>query len=107
MADVFVLPSSEMEVSPLVVNEAMCAGLPVVISDAVPSAKDFVRDGANGFRYPMGNIQELERFLSLLVDNSNLRAGFGRISREMVSAWNYQACVDGIHAALEFLRTRS
>ena len=107
MADVFALPSSEMEVSPLVVNEAMCAGLPVIISDAVPSAKDFVRNGVNGFRYPMGNIQRLEQFLGLLVDDSKLRADFGRVSREMVSAWNYQACVDGIHAALEFLRTRS
>ena len=107
MADVFALPSSEMEVSPLVVNEAMCAGLPVIISDAVPSATDFVRNGVNGFRYPMGNIQKLEQFLGLLVDDSKLRADFGRVSREMVSAWNYQACVDGIHAALEFLRTRS
>ncbi len=105
MADVFVLPSSQMEVSPLVVNEAMCAGLPVIISDVVPSAGDFVRSGVNGFVYPVGNTRELERRLVALIDDSKLRSAFGRASREIVSPWNYRACIDGIHSALQFLRS--
>src|SRR5262249_14426251 len=48
MADVFVLPSGPGEITPLVVHESMCFGLPLVLSDAVPSTIDFVREGENG-----------------------------------------------------------
>lgn len=52
-ADVFVLPSLE-EGFGLVVLEAMCAGLPVIITSAV-GAKDFVTDGVEGWIVPPKN----------------------------------------------------
>ena len=45
---VFVLPS-EYESWGLAVNEAMCAGLPVVVSREVGCVADLVRDGINGY----------------------------------------------------------
>ena len=47
-ADLLALPSSH-EVAPLVLNEAMCSGLGLVVSAAVPSAVDLVEDGVNGY----------------------------------------------------------
>ena len=52
-ADVFVL-ASENEPWGLAVNEAMCAGLPIVATDAVGCAADLVRGGVNGAGDPGG-----------------------------------------------------
>ena len=45
--DVFVLPS-ENETWGLAVNEAMCAGLPIVVSSEIGCAPDLVHDNCNG-----------------------------------------------------------
>src|SRR5439155_18234313 len=54
-ADVFVLPSGADEHWGLAVNEAMCAGLPVVVSREVGCVPDLVRDGVNGFTPCVGD----------------------------------------------------
>ncbi len=102
-ADVFVLPSSALEVSPLVLNEAMCAGLPIIVSDAVPSARDFVTDDDNGYIYPVGDVEALSRCLKLLVDDPERRTRMGQRSKERIAPWNYDACVGGIMEALNFV----
>ncbi|HEX6048002.1 MAG TPA: glycosyltransferase, partial [Gemmatimonadaceae bacterium] len=58
-ADALVLPSDSRETWGLVVNEAMAAGLPVVVSDAAGCSPDLVRDSVNGFTYPCGDIDAL------------------------------------------------
>ena len=47
-SDIFVLPSQD-EPWGLAINEAMCAGLPVIVSREVGCAFDLVTDGENGF----------------------------------------------------------
>jgi glycosyltransferase involved in cell wall biosynthesis len=106
LADVFVLPSSDEEVSPLVVNEAMSCQLPLVISDAVPSAIDFVRQGENGFIYPMGDIAALAGRLEELLADPGRRAAMGQRSLEIISAWNYDTCMEGIVKALEYIASK-
>lgn len=101
--DVFVLPSED-EPWGLVVNEAMCAGLPVVVSEEVGAAADLVRDGTNGFRFPSGDVEELAERLRLLVDDPEARASMGTASREIVKEWDLQACVDGVGRALRQVR---
>jgi len=56
--DVFVLPSIN-ETWGLIINEAMCAGLPVVVSDVVGSVPDLVKDGINGYSFNSGDIDQL------------------------------------------------
>src|SRR5262249_50851140 len=86
-ADLFVLPSSPGEVTPLVVQEAMWASLPLVISDAVPSIIDFVREGENGFTFPVGDLDALaDRFDRVLADPATRTAMAGR-SREIIASW--------------------
>ena len=57
-SDIFVLPS-EHEPWGLAVNEAMCAGLPVVVSREVGCALDLVQDGVNGYTPAAGDIEGL------------------------------------------------
>jgi glycosyltransferase involved in cell wall biosynthesis len=59
LADCLVLPSDRSETWGLVVNEALAAGLPVVVSDAVGCAPDLARDGETGAQYPVGDVDAL------------------------------------------------
>jgi len=67
VCDALVLPS-DREATGGVINEAMCFGLPVVISDQVGFKQDFVMDGYTGFIFPVGNVEELTHQLERVID---------------------------------------
>jgi glycosyltransferase involved in cell wall biosynthesis len=100
MADVFVLPSG-FEPWGLVVNEAMCFGLPVVASDRVGATGDLVDDGGNGFVYPAGDVDALARKLERLLGDAALRGRMGEASRRRIERWGYREDVEAVLAALE------
>lgn len=104
-ADILVLPSGH-EPWGLVLNEAMCFGLPVVASDAVGAAPDLVRPGENGFVYPAGNVEVLAGVLKGLLADPVARARMGARSREIVAAYSYDADLRGILDALHALGAR-
>ena len=84
-ADALVLPSDARETWGLVVNEAMAAGLPVVVSDAVGCSPDLVRDAVNGFTYPCGDVNALsDRLARVVALGATGRRAFGERSRGMV-----------------------
>lgn len=97
--DIFVLPS-ENEPWGLVVNEAMCGGLPVVVTDEVGAAADLVREGENGFKYPVGDVETLADKLAELAQDSVLREDMGRSSLEIIEEWDLDACEEGVREAL-------
>lgn len=99
-SDCLVLPS-EYEPWGLVVNEAMAAGLPVIVSDKVGCAADLVRSGENGVVYRCGDLAALAEALGVVVTDADRRRCWGRRSREIISGWDYQADVQGIVGALE------
>jgi glycosyltransferase involved in cell wall biosynthesis len=98
-SDVFVLPSED-EPWGLAVNEAMCAGLPVVVSREVGCVPDLVRDGVNGFTPAAGDIASLARVLRRLIEQEGLRRRQGEASRARILEWSYRQCLDGIRSAL-------
>ncbi len=73
-ADVLVLPAS-YETWGLVVNEAMCCGLPAVVSDAVGCAADLVDEGRTGAIFPTGDAIALGRKIGsvLALDAAEVR----------------------------------
>src|SRR5262249_11264408 len=70
-----------------VVNEALGAGLPIIVSDRV-GARDLVEDGCNGFVTPAGDIDALARALLSLGRSRDLRESFGRSSAERAIHWD-------------------
>ena len=102
LADIFVLPSSS-EPWGLVVNEAMCFGLPVIVSDQVGAAGDLVREGVNGFVYPSGQVSALTAHLKLLVSDNARRQRMGEASRQLIERWSYREDVQGILECLAAL----
>lgn len=99
-ADVLVVPSLS-EAWGLVVNEAMCFGLPVIVSDRVGAAVDLVREGENGFIFPVGDIDRLAEDLSSVLRDSDLRRRLGQRSREKIRRWSYEEDVSGLLECLE------
>ena len=84
-ADVFVLPSRH-DGWGVVVNEALGAGLPIIVSDRV-GARDLVEDGSNGFIICAGEIDGLAAALLKLGRSSELRRAFGCSSAERAANW--------------------
>jgi glycosyltransferase involved in cell wall biosynthesis len=100
-ADLFVLPSGQGETWGLVVNEALCFGLPVIVSDRVGSAADLVKEGENGYRFPLGDRKALEERLRMLLDDSRLRESFGTVSRKTVRQYSFETDIEGIFHAIK------
>ena len=97
--DVFVLPS-ENDAWGLAVNEAMCAGLPIVASSEIGCARDLVRDGHNGHTFSAGSVEGLTAALRPLLTDADLRRRMGVTSREVIANWSYAECRVGLRAAL-------
>lgn len=100
LCDVFVLPSDH-EPWGLVVNEAMNAGKPVIVSDRVGAGSDLIEDGINGFVYPAGDIAALANRLRRVIENPEHRAAMGSRALEKVTRLDFGADRDGLLAALD------
>ncbi len=101
-SDALVLPSDRMETWGLVVNEAMAAGLPVLVSDAAGCAPDLVREGENGWTFPCGDVPALaERMRRLAELSADKRALMGSRSREVVSRCTVGHVADALVRALD------
>ncbi len=94
-ADVLVLPSAR-ETWGLVVNEAMCFGLPVVVSDRVGCAADLVHHGRNGYVFPAGDDAALAGALEPLLASAERRRTFGLASRQIIEEFSIERAADGV-----------
>jgi glycosyltransferase involved in cell wall biosynthesis len=100
-ADVFVLPSI-FEPWGLVVNEAMAAGLPVLMSHEVGCLPDLLKEGVNGWSFPAKNEALL---IAVLNKVAGLTAGqlgdMGDASRKIISNFSPETFAGQIGMLLE------
>jgi glycosyltransferase involved in cell wall biosynthesis len=109
-ADVLVLPSI-YEPFAVVVNEAMCCGCPVIVSDQVGAARDLVSPVRPDFVFPAGDIAALVRTLqSALSDRKQLHETAQRVlahvethSPEKIIA----ATVEAVRKGVTLVRSRN
>ena len=100
MSDLLVLPSS-VEPWGLVVNEAMCFGLPVIASDRVGAAADLVNPGVNGFTFRVGDIESLAGLLRSLLVDGETRKKMGSQSYSLISRWGIPEDIEGVLESLK------
>jgi glycosyltransferase involved in cell wall biosynthesis len=81
-ASVFVLPSYR-EGMPMVMLEAMAAGLPAICG-AVNAIPEVVRDGVNGFLVEPGDVATLARRIADLLRDEGLRARLGGAASDWI-----------------------
>lgn len=102
VSDIFVLPSED-EPWGLVVNEVMCAGLPVVASDEVGCAPDLIEGQGTGFVFKSRSAASLADALAILISDVDLRQKCAQRARERIAQWSYAECADGLRLALRAL----
>jgi glycosyltransferase involved in cell wall biosynthesis len=102
-ADIFALLSRH-EPWGVVVNEAAASGLPLVLSDRVGAGRDLLRDGENGFLVPVDDADAAANALRALAADPEKRRRFGRRSRELVRAWDYEPSVENFVSAVRDAR---
>jgi glycosyltransferase involved in cell wall biosynthesis len=98
-AGAFILPSS-IEQWGLVVNEAMAAGLPVLVSDRCGCATDLVRNGENGFTFSPNDTLQLTELMTQIAHNCD-RQRMSERSREIIADWSPQRFADGFGGAVD------
>ena len=79
--------ASTVEQWGLVVNEAMSAGLPVLVSDRCGCAADLVRGGVNGFTFDPFDTESLARRMVEISDSCCDREAMGAQSRRIIAEW--------------------
>lgn len=105
LSSVFVLPARH-EAYGLIVNEAMAAGLPVVVSTDIGCADDLVRNGENGYVYPVGDVDALRDALAKTMLPGE-RERMGQRSREIIAGWGYDEDIVALKQALRTLTGKS
>jgi glycosyltransferase involved in cell wall biosynthesis len=100
VTDIFVL-LSRREAWGIVVNEAAAAGLPLVLTDRVGAAADILEPGVNGELVASGDIDAQAHAIARLAGDGDLRARYGRRSRELIAAWGYEPSVESFVAAIQ------
>ena len=86
LASSLVLPSIS-ETWGLVVNEAMAAGLPVLVSQRCGCVPELVQDGENGFVCDPLDIEDLARLLGVMSSETVDGAKMGEASRQIVARY--------------------
>jgi glycosyltransferase involved in cell wall biosynthesis len=97
LARAFVLPSLTDEWG-LVVNEAMAAGLPVLVSKGAGCHEDLVEDGVNGHVFDPSDAAQLEGLLLKLSSSADCEA-MGGASRRIISRWDLDRFAAGLTEA--------
>lgn len=104
LADVFILPSYS-EPWGLVVNEAMAAGLPVIVSNKCGSAYDLILENKNGYTFDPYNVEELTSVFNKFVKNPSIIEPFGKKSKEIIKRFSpeqvAQEMYDGFKKVVE------
>jgi glycosyltransferase involved in cell wall biosynthesis len=80
--------ASTVEPWGLVVNEAMAAGLPILVSDRCGCAQDLVRPGRNGFTFDPFDIGGLAELMLSIASEGCDREGMGQASHELIAFWS-------------------
>ena len=100
--DVMVLPSyGPSETWGLAVNEALCLGVPVIVSDHVGCASDLVIPEKTGLIFPAGDVDALRRSLQTAFSEGGRQLTlWGQNGQHHISHYSYRYATEGLLSAL-------
>jgi len=100
LASAFIL-ASQIDPWGLVVNEAMCAGLPVLVSESCGSSVDLVQHGKNGFCFKPLDVATLAKLMAEVATDRDKASNMGLCSRDIIALWTLDRYVVNINKAIE------
>jgi glycosyltransferase involved in cell wall biosynthesis len=106
-SDLFVLPSyGPAETWGLAVNEAMCLGRPVIVSEHVGCAADLVIPNETGLRFPAGNVEALAGALRTAFEDPERLRRWGQNAFARIGRFSYRESTEGLMRAIAAVRPR-
>ena len=107
LSNLFVLPSITTyyaDACPLVVNEAMYFGKPVVTSDAVGTTF-MIEDGVNGYVVEERNAEALFQAMYRILSDDHREEKMGKVSKMIIDqGFTYQNMMEGFNQAMEYIK---
>lgn len=85
----------------VVANEAMAAGVPVIISSVAGAANEIVINGENGFVCDNDVDEWSEKAIRLLL-NDELYCAFSDCAKKKILSYSFEAAASGIESAVKF-----
>lgn len=104
LLDALVLPSDGGETWGLVVNEAMAAGCPAIVSEAVGCRPDLVLEGRTGLSFPLGDRDRLAAILQRVGEDPGLVRRMGAAAELHIERNSATRAAAGVVRALEACR---
>ena len=109
LSNVFVLPSITTyyaDACPLVVNEAMYFGKPVITSDAVGTTF-MIENDKNGYVVPERNSEKLGEAINKVLSNHELEKKMGEESKKLIKkSFKYENMIEGFNAAVDLIKSK-
>lgn len=103
LANAFILPSTTEQWG-LVVNEAMAASLPVLVSTRCGCCEDLVQPGVNGFAFdPFNPAQLADRMMNVASDACD-RHAMGRAGEMLIANWSPDRFGSALRQAVDLAR---
>lgn len=85
----------------LVVNEAMAAGLPVIVSSRAGCAADLVENGRNGFTFDPADPEELASLMRRCSSGTVDLGALGKRAQEAIARWSPARFAEALARCLE------
>ena len=106
--DVLVMPS-EYDPHPIVVTEAQCLGIPVILSDlcGCHGPNDIFRHGETGILYPCGDIASLSAALTFLCNDETTYSHMALRSTVLAESQSPEVAASGILAAVKLAKQQT
>jgi glycosyltransferase involved in cell wall biosynthesis len=99
LCSVFILPSRH-EPWGLIVNEAMNAARPIIVSNDVGSQRDLITPGIEGEVFPVGDREALASALRRTLAAPETAQQMGQRALERISSWDFEEDIRGLRHAL-------
>ncbi|MEN4017621.1 MAG: glycosyltransferase family 4 protein [Methanobacterium sp.] len=110
LSNVFVLPSITTyyaDACPLVVNEAMYFGKPVITSDAVGTTF-MIENGKNGYVVPEKNADSLCSAIYKVLNDPELEKKMGANAKKLIEKrFRYENMIEGFNAAVNYVNRQN
>jgi len=104
ISDLFILPTLQ-DVWGLVINEAMCLGLPVISTYTAGASFDLIMQGKNGFVVEEANTEQLHLAMKKILSDEKLAKRMGKKSLEIIkNKFTIDNMVEGFVKAIEYAK---
>lgn len=104
LANCFILASTS-DTWGLVINEAMAAGLPVLVSNRCGCVPDLVQHGHNGYTFDPYNPNQLAELMLKISSGDCDLIAMGQASHAIIAQWTPQTFADSLQKAVEMAMT--